>query len=236
MPKINVYLPDALAERVRAANLPISRICQVALAGALGSVDNRIITGEQEALPEPLDLEIPLNNYAVLFVQGAYASARRRGAAEVESGDLLHGLLGEPDALVYRLVERAAGTSADRIRTMLDERLPQGGATGTEPVLSAQARRVLAVAQAEARRTSSPIVHGSHMALGLLDDDGGVAGELLRELDVERIINADVLEVIDEGIAYSRALTPAAPDSWTSSMLLDVASRLDRIEKAIGPS
>ena len=35
MPKINVYLPDDLAAAVRAAGLPVSPICQQALAEAL---------------------------------------------------------------------------------------------------------------------------------------------------------------------------------------------------------
>jgi ATP-dependent Clp protease ATP-binding subunit ClpC len=38
MPKINVYLPDDLAAAVRAADLPISAICQKALAEAVRSV------------------------------------------------------------------------------------------------------------------------------------------------------------------------------------------------------
>jgi post-segregation antitoxin (ccd killing protein) len=32
MPKINVYLPDDLATAVRAANIPVSAVCQKALA------------------------------------------------------------------------------------------------------------------------------------------------------------------------------------------------------------
>ncbi len=234
MPKINVYLPDALAERVRAANLPISRICQAALSAALGSIDDRIVTGDLDALPEPLGLELPLNNYAVAIVQNGYASARRRGAELVDSGDLLDGLLGEPDALVYRIVERAAGVGADRIRTLLRERLPRGGADGIEPLLSDQGRRVLQIAQDEARRTSSPVIHGNHVVIGLLQDGGGVASTLLTELGVPHAVNTTVLDLMDEAIVYSRALSPTVPDNWTTTTLVDVGSRLDRIEKLLG--
>ena len=38
MPKINVYLPDALADAVREAQLPVSSICQAALESALQQV------------------------------------------------------------------------------------------------------------------------------------------------------------------------------------------------------
>ncbi|MFD0891108.1 type II toxin-antitoxin system CcdA family antitoxin, partial [Streptosporangium algeriense] len=35
MPKINVYLPDELAEAVRAAGVPVSAVCQRALEQAV---------------------------------------------------------------------------------------------------------------------------------------------------------------------------------------------------------
>ena len=35
MPKINVYLPDDLAEAVRTARIPVSAVCQRALEDAL---------------------------------------------------------------------------------------------------------------------------------------------------------------------------------------------------------
>ena len=38
MPKINVYLPDTLADAVREAQLPVSSICQAALESALQKV------------------------------------------------------------------------------------------------------------------------------------------------------------------------------------------------------
>src|ERR1700741_3566636 len=38
MPKVNVYLPDDLAEAVRSANIPISTVCQRALEEAVREV------------------------------------------------------------------------------------------------------------------------------------------------------------------------------------------------------
>src|SRR5437764_13208380 len=38
MPKVNVYLPDDLAEGVRSANIPISTVCQRALEEAVREV------------------------------------------------------------------------------------------------------------------------------------------------------------------------------------------------------
>src|SRR5579863_8617821 len=35
MPKINVYLPDALASAVKAAGVPVSAVCQAALSDAV---------------------------------------------------------------------------------------------------------------------------------------------------------------------------------------------------------
>ncbi len=232
MPKVNVYLPDALAARVRAADLPVSRICQVALAAALSSIDDRVVAGEEELLPEPLGLGRQLNPYAVLFVRDGYASARRRGSDVVEGGDLLHGLLAQPDALVHRIVLRAAGVPASALREELETRLPRHEPTGREPRLSDEARAVLRIAEEEAERTSSSVVHGNHVGLGLLRA-GGVASEVLRAHGVEELVNEAVLDLLDDGMAYSRVTSPAPPDGWTSSMLVDLAARLDRIERAL---
>jgi ATP-dependent Clp protease ATP-binding subunit ClpA len=234
VPKINVYLPDALAERVRSAHLPVSRICQMALSAALGNLDHRVAIGDVHELPEALNLELPLNNYAIAFVKNGYASARRRGSDLVESADLLHGLLEEPDSFVYRVVERAAGLSAAQIRTMLDKRMPRGAFDGTDPRLSDAARTVLRMAQDEAVRTGSPIIHGNHMVMGLLRDQDGVAGALLDELGIDHLVNPTVLELIEEGIIYSRSLRTSVPDGWTASMLTDLAARLERMEKMLG--
>jgi ATP-dependent Clp protease ATP-binding subunit ClpC len=51
MPKINVYLPDALAEAVKEAQLPVSSICQAALESAVQKVQAATTAGSTAASP-----------------------------------------------------------------------------------------------------------------------------------------------------------------------------------------
>ncbi|BCB89931.1 hypothetical protein Psuf_072440 [Phytohabitans suffuscus] len=96
MPKINVYLPDALADRVRDARLPVSRICQVALTRALDGADSA--AHEEPAdltLPEPIDLTPPPNHHVAAILRQSYDSAAARGSAAVETIDILQAFLDE---------------------------------------------------------------------------------------------------------------------------------------------
>src|SRR3954452_13836970 len=50
MPKVNIYLPDALAEAVKDAQVPVSAICQAALEKAVRDVAS--MRGTEQAPPE----------------------------------------------------------------------------------------------------------------------------------------------------------------------------------------
>ncbi|WP_219518876.1 Clp protease N-terminal domain-containing protein, partial [Nonomuraea ceibae] len=54
MPKINVYLPDELAEAVKEAGVPVSAICQRALEQAV-----RRVTAIRASVPADLDPDRP---------------------------------------------------------------------------------------------------------------------------------------------------------------------------------
>ena len=54
MPKINVYLPDDLARAVREAGIPVSAVCQRALADAVAAADGSIgATGAEGSADQP---------------------------------------------------------------------------------------------------------------------------------------------------------------------------------------
>src|SRR3954447_16483701 len=96
MPKINVYLPDDLADAVRDAELPVSAICQRALAQAV-----RRTTAIRQALLDDLHtdrLAARLPSFTARLVTtltGAADRAKAAGAANVTTGDLLAGMIGE---------------------------------------------------------------------------------------------------------------------------------------------
>lgn len=230
-----MYLPDALAERVRAADLPVSRICQIALSTALGNVAQAVVEGDLGGLPEALGLELQLNNYAVEFIKVAYESARLRGSQWVESGDILQGLISQADSLIIRVLDRA-GFSAELIQSRLDEEHGPPAESPAESVtIGPSALRVLQAAQEDAQRTGSPIIHGINIAVGLLADSEDTAARVLTSLGAQRILDPVVLDVLNESFTYSRAVSPTAPDAWTTSALLDLAARLERIEKLLEP-
>ncbi|WP_433791057.1 hypothetical protein [Actinoplanes sp. CA-252034] len=105
MPKINVYLPDDLADAVRETGLPVSPICQRALEHAV----RRITTIRQAVLTDidPAWVAERLPSFTarlVTVLNLAAARAREAGAASVTTGDLLHGLLAEGQNLALQIL------------------------------------------------------------------------------------------------------------------------------------
>src|ERR1700754_2452299 len=96
MPKVNVYLPDDLADAVRDTGLPVSSICQRALEQAV-----RRTTAIRQALlddikPDTLAVRLPsFTARLVTVVTLAADRAKTAGAAHVTTGDLLAGMIAE---------------------------------------------------------------------------------------------------------------------------------------------
>lgn len=227
MPKINVYLPDELAARVKDAGIPISRICQTALTEALEEIEEPV----EAAVPGVVDL--PFNARVTGFVDTAVVLATRRGSAEVETADLLRGLIVEDESLILHALENA-GFTRDLIADTLARHhpvtpdVPQD--RRTSPRLSAGTRTVLAAANREAHQRNSDVVNGSHVLMGMLEDDGA-AGTTLRELGVQDVITPVALSILSEGIAYGRATSGRVSERTHLVALADIAARLDRIER-----
>jgi ATP-dependent Clp protease ATP-binding subunit ClpA len=112
MPKINVYLPDDLAAAVRAAGLPVSPICQQALAEAL-----RMIEAARSAIEIIRDPGFDPEEHPRISARVAARMTPRlqeavrlaRSAAgpdgDVETRHLLAGVLDEGGNLGTRLLE-----------------------------------------------------------------------------------------------------------------------------------
>src|SRR5438477_425611 len=117
MPKINVYLPDELADAVRASGVPVSTICQRALEKAVREVRN---AGLDTATVPSLERFTDRSRRVVVI-----ASAAARGEnVDVGSEHILLGLLGEgtgvgAKALEALAVTTGAVTAAARTRSSL---------------------------------------------------------------------------------------------------------------------
>ncbi|MFO6454540.1 MULTISPECIES: Clp protease N-terminal domain-containing protein [unclassified Aeromicrobium] len=230
MPKINVYLPDELAARVKDARIPVSRICQTALAEAVDDLERPAV--EAESLPVAEGVDMPFNPHVAGFVRSAIERATRRGSDEVGTADVLRGLLDEDESLILHAMENA-GFSRTRIAESLDRHAPpepEDSEDGQgEPRLSEDALRVLRIANDEAHERHGDSINGSHVIVGLLADEGP-AGRALRDLGVQDVITPAALTILNEGIAYGRA-TSGRGDRPQLLALADIVARLDRIER-----
>lgn len=235
MPKINIYVPDDLAEEVRSAGLPISRICQQALREALRAPAGGAVGTTTSPLVDAEDVPVGLHVAAILDL--AAESARARGSAEVSPADLLRGIATEGESLVLRTIEQC-GVTREAIIGELDKAADPGRtqpARGSRPLaLDADAERVVEQAVGEARTMQTPMLDGGHLLAALLDDTTS-AGEALRALGVDRIFTTEVSGALRGAVEYSRVTEPRQ-DAYLVVTLTALAARLDRIETAVGVS
>ncbi|MER7504332.1 Clp protease N-terminal domain-containing protein [Nonomuraea pusilla] len=116
MPKINVYLPDELAEAVKEAGVPVSAICQRALEQAV----RRITTIRQAVLTdlENDDLGARLPHFtarARAVVKLAARQARAESAPAIGTGHLLAAMVAEGENLALHVL-RAVDIDPDQAR------------------------------------------------------------------------------------------------------------------------
>ncbi len=234
MPKVSVYLPDELADRVRDAKLPVSAICQAALADALRALDaaNPFIA-PGAAVPDDLGLDGPFVRNFVDAVGLAYDHARRRRSATVESDDLLQGLLDEGENLMLRTLA-AIGVEPGALQAELDalEHRREPLADGAEPVLSPRARRLVARAAADADRVGQPL-NLAHLLTALLGDPEGGAGRALRGvgLDTERARQA--IAAMESGFSFARTASGTLASMRIERALDELLDRVAAIERRL---
>src|ERR1700712_4998292 len=105
MPKINVYLPDDLADAVRDTGVPVSAICQRALEQAVSRMSAIQRTGLSDLdTADPAGVLTGFTGRAVEVLTLAIARAKATGAATLTTGDLLPGLLAEGGNLALRIL------------------------------------------------------------------------------------------------------------------------------------
>ena len=198
MPKINVYLPDDLADAVRQANVPVSAVCQQALEEAV-----RRVTAVTEATSGRASAAFagrgPFTGRLRRALTLARDVAMERGHGWVGTEHLLLGLLGEArnlgvavlealevelaelraavDSLIEESVEGAGGDESEgEAATVAAERRPRR----RELRLTPRAESALRLAQQEALKLGHNYVGCEHLLLGLVEEPEGIAGRALR--------------------------------------------------------
>ncbi|MDP9841175.1 Clp protease N-terminal domain-containing protein [Streptosporangium lutulentum] len=254
MPKINVYLPDELAEAVKTAGVPVSAICQRALEQAV----RRVTAIRETALSAPdLDLDDLTARFphftprARTVIKLSVEQARALGAAEVGTEHLLGGLLAEGGNLALQVlgvleIERA------EVRHRLDRlsvETPEVPADGDDELtFSASAAAALEMTVTDATALGHNYIGCEHLLLGLIAEPDGAAGQILRGLGAEQRLTRRAVSAALAGYVHLRAqtqasATPPPPPDAASALsaavreeLRPILRRLERLEEHLNPA
>ncbi|GIH23391.1 hypothetical protein Aph01nite_17010 [Acrocarpospora phusangensis] len=183
MPKINVYLPDELAEAVKEAGVPVSAVCQRALEQAVRRVTaiRETVLGDLDGEPAGALAHFTARTRTVLKL--AVERARDAGAPGVGTGHLLGAMLDEGTNLalhVLRAMEiEPEQVGRDLARREAGER-EAASPEGDPRRLDGPAANALELAVTEATSLGHNYVGCEHLLLGLAFEPDGVAGQVLR--------------------------------------------------------
>src|SRR6266513_1665201 len=143
-------------------------------------------------------------------LQQAGALARSRGNPVVNDAHLFQALLAQDDGIVVPLLQKA-GVNVTQLKAETEReiaRFPQQSGTAAEPTLSREVSRVLDRADDEAKALGDAYVSTEHILLGLLEEKGTTAKQLLAAAGVDR---AALLAAL-EGVRGSQRVTDQAPE------------------------
>lgn len=198
MPKINVYLPDDLADAVRDAGIPVSAICQRALEQAV-----RRVTAVRQTLLSALsddELSAQLSSFTGRAVS-ALRLARDAPGTRIGTAQLLHGIVAEGGNLALEVLR---SMEIDPTRLVATAGTPDepGDAGFSLPVANA-----LELAVGEATAMGHNYVGCEHLLIGLAAETDGAAGRALREAgaDVKAVRRAVAAALA----GYARAQNPS---------------------------
>jgi ATP-dependent Clp protease ATP-binding subunit ClpA/post-segregation antitoxin (ccd killing protein) len=241
MPKVNVYLPDELAEAVKDAGLPVSSICQRALEVAV----RRVATIRESA---KLDLTednptARLANFtakARTALNNGIQLARQHGLAQVGSQHLLLGILDEGTNLAIQVL-RALDIEPDDLREELAAPVSTGEKTAGESTtrkLDEHTSAALKAALGEAISMGHNYIGCEHLLLGLIIEPDGVAGGLLRSRGAESRLARRTVQATLSGFVYARSQsTDKQPGADAlREALAEIGQRLDRLEERLDGS
>src|SRR5437016_1074250 len=124
MPKINVYLPDDLADGVKTTGVPVSAICQRALEQSVRRVTaiRATVLGDLET-DDPTAQLSQFTERTRTVIKLAIEQARASGAARVGTEHLVHGMLTEGTNLALHVL-RAMDIDPRHVARALANALP----------------------------------------------------------------------------------------------------------------
>jgi ATP-dependent Clp protease ATP-binding subunit ClpC len=230
MPKINVYLPDDLADAVRDTGVPVSAICQRALEQAV-----RRITAIRQTVLDNLD-DNDLTTMLPSFTQRALtvlSLARDAAGPSVTTGDLLNGIVAEGGNLALQVL-RSLEIDASRV-TVTAAAEPGGDGGGLR--FSTAAANALELAVGEATGLGHNYVGCEHLLIGLAAEPDGAAGRALREAGADPKALRRAVSAALAGYAHLRAQAPTPAQALQSAIRQEIeplVRRVERLESRLG--
>ncbi|SNS16378.1 ATP-dependent Clp protease ATP-binding subunit ClpC [Streptosporangium subroseum] len=228
MPKINVYLPDELAEAVKKAGVPVSAVCQRALEQAVRRVTAIRETALNASDIDDLTARFPhFTARARTVIKLSVEQARALGAAEIGTEHLLGGLLAEGGNLALQVLG-VLEIEREEVRRQLDRlSLETPGTSGSSAVsatgddaeltFSASAAAALEMTVTDATALGHNYIGCEHLLLGLVAEPDGAAGHILRGLGAEPRLTRRAVSAALAGYVHLRAQTQASTASTAST-------------------
>jgi ATP-dependent Clp protease ATP-binding subunit ClpA len=249
MPKINVYLPDELAEAVKTAGVPVSAICQRALEQAVRRITAIRQAGLDGVNGDTLAARLPsATARAQTALGGAIDRSRSFDRATVTTADLLGGVVGEGANLALQVL-RAMDIDPTVVARELDRPVPDepGAGDGSDRNgrrFSVAAANVLEAAVAEATGFGHNYVGCEHLLLGLVGETDGAGGKILRSLGADpRLTRRAVSAAIAGHVHLSSQKQPAAGADVAAGLsaavrreIQPLVDRIERLEAHLGPA
>ena len=232
MPKVNVYLPDDLADSVKETGLPVSAICQRALEQSVKRVTAiravRDLTGT-----DPTAALTSFTQRTKDVLKLAITAAAARGATEVGTRDLLHGMLEEGTNLAIHVLGTIDIDAAAVLRELRTDPSPEPAEVTRIGTTAANALELTVV---EALTLGHNYVGCEHLLLGLVAEPDGTAGQVLRARGAEPRQVRQVVSAALAGYVHLQANQggAAALTAAVGKALEPVLRRLDRLEENAG--
>jgi ATP-dependent Clp protease ATP-binding subunit ClpC len=247
MPKINVYLPDDLAEAVRVSGVPVSAVCQRALTEAVRRVTAIRSAVIGELTDEGLAARLPhftARARAVLILAGR--QARAESAGTIHTGHLLQAILDDGESLAVQVLNAMDADFDQLSADLAAEPVTEPGAAPDGLHFSAPAANALELAVTEATAFHHNYIGTEHILLGLVTETEGRAGEVLRSHGATakptRRALAAMLTIYAQARAHgattatpASAPAPATTPAATPGAAGGRAAMADALQQALAP-
>src|SRR4051812_14824383 len=230
MPKVNVYLPDALAEAVKDAQVPVSAVCQAALEKAVRDVASmrgteKVPSADQER--GAFARFTPRARHAIVLAQ---EWAREVPHDHVDTEHLLLGVIDEDANLALKVLASLDIEAADLRAELVASMPPATTRVGGHIPFSPLAKRALELTLTEAQCLGHNYVGCEHLLLGLLSTEDGLASHVLRRMGLEVRTTRRAVVAALAGVIHAQH-PPLAP--MADAGIEQVLRRLDAIEQRL---